>query len=109
MSILTHIEEEALHFYLDANLKEDLTDLIVSIIEDYGNFEAVSETPWYKMFFQDVTRSKNIKSFQGVSSGLAEFLISQNQIVANFHGIPVWACEEETPEEAIECLRRDFK
>ena len=106
---IPNLAEQDFYFYLDANLKEDLTDLIVSIIEDYGNFEAVSETTWYKIFFKDVTRGRNIKSFQSVSSELADFLITQNQIVANFHGIPVWACEKDSPEEAMLTLRKSFK
>lgn len=98
-------KEEDFYFYINDNVKDDLTELMVSIVEDYGNPDHLQQTSWYQVFFKDETRSKNIKSFWSVSQELAHYLIQKGKLVSYFHGLQVWACEHDNLEDALEVLR----
>lgn len=105
MSIPNLSKEEDFYFYIHENVKDNLTDLIVSIVEDYGDPESLRDVLWYETFFHDNERSKNIKSFWSVSKGLARYLTINKKLVSSFHGLQVWACEHDNIEDGLYFLR----
>ena len=105
MSVPNLSKEEDFYFYIDQNVKDDLTDLIVAIVEDYSDPESLHDALWYETFFHDNERSQNIKSFWSVSNGLASYLSINKRLVSSFHGLQVWACEDDNLEDALQFLR----
>lgn len=106
MSIPNLSKEKDFYFYIHENVKDNLTDLIVSIVEDYSDPESLHDALWYKIFFHDNERSQNIKSFWSVSKGLARYLTINKKLVSSFHGLQVWACEDDNLEDALHFLRK---
>lgn len=105
MSIPNLSKEEDFYFYIHKNVKDNLTDLIVSIVEDYGDPESLRDVLWYETFFYDNERSQNIKSFWAVSKELATLLIENEKLVSDFHGFYVWACESDNLEQDLQFLQ----
>jgi hypothetical protein len=98
-------DEQDFYFYINDNVKDNLTDLIVSIVEEYGDPNYLYDVPWYQRFFDNNNQSQNIKSFWSVSTDLARLLIKNKKLVSSFHGLQVWACEENSIEDALQFLK----
>lgn len=105
MSIPNLSNEEDFYFYINDNVKDNLTDLIVSIVEDYGDPNYLYDVHWYQRFFYTNNQSQNIKSFWSVSPDLARYLSINKRLVSSFHGLQVWACEEDSIEDALQFLK----
>ena len=98
-------DEKAYLFYIDKNVKDNFTDLIVSILEDYAPQSYLVEAPWYQDLFLNDTRAIKIKSFWSVSPELFSLLKETNHLVTHFYGFHLWACEQATFEIALQFLK----
>ena len=105
MTFPSLLTEEAYYFYISSNVKDNFTDLIVSIIEDYAVEEYLLQSLWYQELFLNDSRAVKIKSFWSISSDLFILLKDAGHLVTKFHGLHLWACEQDSFEDALQFLK----